>query len=219
MPTVPSIQPVPQLPTYRWNEAARQYISPSGKFVPRAEIRGALDDFITSVTKSMGDVADRLIGGEISLAEWQTTMMELSKQANLAGTAMESGGWFQLGPEEFGRAGNRIRNEYNYLREFASQIESGKQPLNGTLRRRAQLYGEQGRVTYYDAARASAKSDGFNQERSILNPADHCDSCVEQAAKGWSPIESLIPIGSRTCRSNCKCYMAYRKSSGETRIV
>lgn len=220
VPTPPNIAPVPQLPQFRWNAAARQYIAPSGQFVPRSMVRRALDTFITHTVGNMRAVSQLLVAGELSLAQWQLEMMALSKQVNLAGAAMEAGGWYQMGAAEFGRVGAKIREEYGYLQQFANQVESGEQRLDGTLPRRAMLYGEQGRVTYYDASRASAASQGFDQERSILTPADHCAECVDQAARGYQPLGSMIPVGNRQCRSNCKCFVVYRDSTtGATRTV
>ena len=212
--TAPAIKPVPGLPTFRWNEAAGRYISPSGRFVSVERIRGELDRFITGTTNLMEATSRRLVAGEISLAEWQGSMMVLTKEVNLAGAALESGGWYSMGPSEFGRAGQKIRGEYGFLNNFANEIADGTQRLDGTLVNRAKLYGEQGRVTYYDFARVTAEALGFTEERSRLQPAEHCELCVSEQARGWQPLGSIIKIGSRTCLSNCRCFMEYRKLDG-----
>ena len=220
MPDIPRIRPVPQLPNDKWNEASRRYIGRDGRFVKFNKIRGALDEFITVTTDSMELVSRQLIASEISLAEWQTTMMQLSKEANLAGGALESGGWYQMGPEEFGRVGGKMKQEYKFLQNFAEEIADGRQPLNGNLSRRARLYGEQGRVTYYDHAKVSAKKDGFDEESSVLTPADHCDECVGEDKRGFVRLGDITPIGSRECLSNCKCFMKYRNSrTGKIRFA
>jgi hypothetical protein len=51
---------------------------------------------------------------------------------------------------------------------------------------------------------------GAEEERSILGATDSCEECIEEAEKDWSPIGSLIPVGSRTCLSSCKCVFDYR---------
>lgn len=215
----PVIQPVPGLPNFRWNAAANRYIAPNGRFVPIKQIRGALDGFIKVTTNSMEAISRRLVAGEISLAQWQTEMMVLSKNANLAGVALDRGGWYAMGPEDFGRAGRKIRDEYAFLNNFAAEIEAGTQRLDGSLHRRARLYGEQGRVSYYDSARAAAIKDGFEEERSVITPSESCEECISEDSAGWRPIGKVIPIGNRTCLSNCNCFMRYRKRSGETRTV
>lgn len=217
--TSPTIKPVPGLPEFRWNEAAGRYISPRGRFVSIERIRGELDRFITTTTNLMEASSRSLIAGEINLAQWQANMMVLTKDVNLAGAALESGGWYGMGPSEFGRAGQKIRGEYGFLNNFANEIESGVQRLDGTLVNRSRLYGEQGRVTYYDFARATAIAEGFDEERSKLTPSESCEKCVSEDARGWQPIGDIVPIGDRTCLSNCNCFMQYRKKSGETRTV
>lgn len=220
MPEPINAQPVRSLPQFRWNATAGRYIAPNGRFVSQATIRAGLDSFITSSTNAMQTVSQKLIAGEVSLAQWQAEMMILTKDANLAGAALERGGWYSMEPKNFGRAGQKIRGEYTYLNNFADEIASGKQRLDGTLVNRAKLYGEQGRVSYYDSAAASAREGGFDEERSYLTPADSCDVCVSEDAKGWQPMGDMIPIGDRTCLSNCRCYVKYRrKEDGRTRTV
>lgn len=208
------VEPVPNLPNYFFSKAERRYYSPDGIPISSSELRGVLDSFITKQTDVMEDISRALISGDLSLADWENQMLDLIKEVNLTGSAIESGGWYQMDFSDFGFAGSKIRGEYGYLRDFAGQIADGTQPLDGTLWRRARLYGEQGRVTYYDAAAKRAKDDEFNEERSFTTPADHCDLCVSEESKKWVKIGSLIPIGARTCVSNCKCFMKYRKRDG-----
>ena len=220
MPEPINAQPVRSLPQFRWNATANRYIGANGRFVSQSTIRAGLDSFITQTTRSMRGISQQLISGELTLAQWQAEMMVLSKDANLAGVALDRGGWHSMSQADFGRAGQKIRGEYTFLDNFASEIESGRQRLDGSLTRRAQLYGEQGRVSYYDSAEAAAKRDGFDEERSVLTPADSCDECVTEDAKGWQRMGDMTPIGDRTCLSNCRCFVKYRRNSdGITRTV
>ena len=220
MPSIPNMAPDPQLPEYRWNAIAGRYIDQRGSFVAADTIRAQLDKAIDSTADAMAAVSGRLQSGAISVAEWQTEMMGLIKEANLLGAASERGGWAHMTQADFGRAGRIIRDEYGYLRDFAAQIDSGKQPLDGTLARRARLYGQQGRATYYRFAHQDGLRRGFDEERSRLTPADHCETCVAEHNKSWQPMGEMIPIGSRDCRSNDRCYVEQRNSAtGETRRV
>lgn len=219
-PNLANVQPVPGLPDFRWNATAGRYIAPNGQFVPVSMIRAGLNDFMLSVTDEMAVVSRSLVAGELTLAQWEARMLVLVKDANLAGAAVESGGWFAMKASEFGRAGAIIRGEYGFLHDFAKEIAAGTQKLDGTLIRRAQLYGQRGRSTYYDFAKVRAIESGFDENRSILTPADHCEKCVSEAEKGFQPIGKMIPIGQRTCRTNCRCYVEYRNSrTGETKVV
>ena len=220
MPELINKRPVRSLPQFRWNGTARRYIGANGRFVSQSTIRAGLDTFITNTTGAMRGISGQLVSGELTLAQWQAEMMIFTKDVNLAGAALESGGWFGMGPSEFGRTGQKLRGEYTFLNNFADEIASGTQRLDGTLVNRAKLYGEQGRVTYYDAARATAIKDGFDEEKSLLTPSESCLMCIGEARQGWQSIGSLIKIGDRTCLSNCNCYMKYRRrEDGETRTL
>lgn len=215
-----AIKPVPSTPQFRWNSVAKRYIAPNGKFVSVERVRSALDAHLTDITSQMRAVSKQLIDGQVSLGQWQTSMMQLSKEANLSGAAMERGGWYQMTQSDFGKVGQKVKGEYQYLENYAQAIARGDQPLDGTLLGRSQLYGEQGRVTYHDFAAETATADGMDEERSFLTPADHCDECENEDSRGWVPRGSITPIGSRQCLSHCRCYMGYRNSiTGAERYV
>jgi hypothetical protein len=213
MPTPPNFKPNPLTPQYLWNERAAQYTNrKTGRFVSRQAIRDQLDKVIDASSQVMRAISQQLRDGDIGLAEWQIQMMQQIKTTHLAGGAMQRGGWQQMTQADFGRVGQIVRNEYAFLRDFAEQIASGEQKLDGTLTRRAGLYGQQGRPTYLAFWDSTAAQRGFDEERSILNPAEHCTECVSEAAKGFQPIGQMIPIGSRICRSNDRCDKEFRNS-------
>lgn len=221
MPTPPNIRPNPLTPEYLWNEATHNYINrTTGRFVKRQVIRDQLDLVIDASSQVMRAISQQLRDGEIGLAEWQISMMQQIKTTHLASGAMQKGGWQQMTQSDFGRVGRIVRNEYGHLRDLAELIASGEQKLDGTLLRRAALYGQQGRPTYLTFWDGTAIQRGFDEERSILQPAEHCSECVSEDAKGFRKIgqkNGMIPIGRRICRSNDRCIKEYRNSqTGET---
>jgi hypothetical protein len=203
---------------YAWNDQASRYIdTATGRFVAPSAVRVDLDRVLDGLSSKMGDVSQSLINGEINLDAWQTQMMDLTKRSHLVSAASQRGGWAQMTQSDFGRVGQVVRAEYGYLREFANQIESGKQPLDGNIGRRAKMYGQQARLTFYEFNKSEMGKRGFDQERSILNPADHCEQCKTEESKGFQVIGDMVPIGRRICRSNCKCSVEYRnQATGET---
>lgn len=221
MPTPPNIRPNPLTPQYLWNEATHNYIDrKTGDFVSRKVIRGQLDKVIDASSQIMRAISQQLRDGDISLAEWQLEMMQQIKTTHLAGGAMQRGGWQQMSQADFGRVGRIVRDEYGHLRDLAKLIASGEQKLDGTLVRRSALYGQQGRPTYLTFWDNTAAQRGFDEERSFLNPAEHCKECVSEDAKGFRKIgqkNGMIPIGQRICRSNDRCGKEFRNSkTGET---
>lgn len=223
MPTPPDFEPEPNplIPLFLWSVAAHNYIDrKTGRFVSRQVIRDQLENVIDASSQVMRALSQQLREGDISLAEWQTQMMQQIKTTHLAGGAMQRGGWQQMTQADFGRVGQIVRREYDFLRTFAEQIASGEQKLDGTLARRAGLYGQQGRPTYLTFWDSTAAQRGFDEERSILQPAEHCKECVSEDAKDFRKIgqkNGMIPIGQRICRSNDKCLKEFRNSeTGET---
>ena len=217
MPTVPDF--LMQSTRYAWNDQAGRYVDQrSGRFVSRAAVRDDLDRVLDGITTKMGGVSRSLLDGEINLDRWQLEMMDLVKRAHLVSAASQRGGWAQMTQADFGRVGQIVRREYGYLRNFANQIASGKQPLDGNIARRSKMYGQQARNTFYAFQRNEMERRGYDEERSILNPADHCSECVDEESKGFQPIGSMVPIGRRECRSNCKCSVEYRNSTTEERV-
>ena len=119
----------------------------------------------------------------------------------------------RLGQYEPGRLGRGW--QYKYLDNFANDIYSGKVPLtnlkgeiNGNLMRRADLYGQAGITTHHEMAQRQAAAGGADVVRRVLDgAAKHCDCCIDQAALGWVMMTdpNLLPIGSCTCATNCRC--------------
>ncbi len=222
MPNIPSIQPDPLLPEYRWNQAAGRYISSNGRFVGQQIIRTELDKAIDNVTDRLVSLSRDFRNGVIDGRTWQIQSMSLIKETHLLGAALEKGGWNQLTQSDFGRVGQIIRGEYGYYNNLIKQLESGQQKLDGTLDSRMRLYGQAGRDTYHVFEREDRFAQGYDLERRILHGRDSCKTskrpgCREEAAKMWQPIGKMVPIGSCTCLSNCRCSVSYRNSkTGET---
>ena len=218
---VPNVlRPDPLLPQYRYNPATGRYINAKGRFVPRKVIRGELDLILDGLTARMDLISQGLRNGSIGIGEWQIEMMSLIKTTHLTSGAYYAGGWHNMTQADFGLVGSQVRKEYGFLQKFAIQIENGKQPLDGTLARRARQYGQAGRKSFYEFADKDLKAQGFTQKRSRLTPADHCEGCVREAGKSWVAIDdkNFVPIGLRDCRSNDRCFMEYRKSARSRKV-
>jgi hypothetical protein len=198
---------------FGWNETAGRYTNLStGKFVKFSDVRDALESVMTASGDRMHNLTQQLVDSQLSLAEWQSGMMEQIKLAHTAAAAASRGGWAQMSQSDWGAAGRMVRNQYDYLRGFAEQIASGKQLLNGTALARTNLYGEAARGTFEEMRRRYERlMNGQEEEARILGEADHCEGCLDQAAMGWQPIGTLDPIGSEECLTHCHCSFAYRK--------
>lgn len=207
----------PPLTGYGWN-GTRYYDLDTGQFVSNKAIRDSLESMMDVSALRMNELTQTLIDGGISLADWQTAMMGEIKISHTAAASLANGGWAQMDQSSWGATGQLIRAQYDYLRNFAAEIASGQQPLDGRALVRADLYGDAANGTYAEMGRRNAIKDGFDEEiRDLEDTISACDGCIEQAGH-WEPIGTLDQIGAEECSTRCRCVFRYRNSeTGEER--
>lgn len=199
---------------FTFDPASQRYRNArTGQFVSEARIHEAVVKATEASAANVKTITEQLRLGQITLADWQTAMAAEIKQAHLASVMLANGGRQQMTQASFGYAGRLIRTQYEYLRTFAEEVASGKQRLDGTLNRRAGMYVDAARGTFYQAKERQARLMGHDEERNVLGVADHCDGCVGETARGWVKIGELVPIGQRECRTNCRCRITTRRAA------
>lgn len=203
----------------RLNNGVGAYRGSNGRIISQVQVREALDGYVDNSQNVSRDLGGLLREGQISLADWQLQMRAHIKDVHLTAAAAQRGGWDNMTQADFGRVGQRIRVQYEYLDNFAKQIADGTQPLDGRFLVRSQMYTDASVATYDRFEVNAFNTAGFDEERSILEPgARHCGLCESEAARGWQPIGSIIPIGERTCLTRCRCTKEYRNSITEETI-
>lgn len=196
---------------FRWNAAASRYIdSRTGRFVPLLEIRRAIDFALDSENQQVRALAMNLREGRIGLEEWRVGMRTHVKDVQLYSAAAARGGWAQLTPEDYGRIGGLVGEQYRYLENFTRQI-SGGLPLDGRFQARTEMYMQAARRTYETTfMREMVEKHEVTEQRNILHRAEHCGECEDATAMGWMPVGTLPEIGDRQCGPNCRCTMEFR---------
>lgn len=199
-------------PGYRYDRRVARYRSEtSGRFVAWRDVASALNEYLRVGTDRMSSISERLINRNITLADWIMEMQQEIKRSHLVAAALGKGGWDRLTAADFGRVGASIRDQYRFLRQFAEQIQTGQQKLNGRLIRRSQLYVQSARAFHTEFEREQVSNAGYTEERRVLGQAEHCEDCIEYASRGWVPIGTLPEIGiASKCRQNCHCHFEYR---------
>jgi hypothetical protein len=199
----------------RWNEQAGRFTDARGRFVSPAAVRAIVDDIADAASERMARASERLLSGEISLGAWQAEMQAAIKLSHVAAAVLAHGGALQMTSARWGAIGPVVRSEYRYLRDFAEQIADGRQPLNGMLTARARQYGQAGRVTFERTYGAEQRGRGYQSCRNVLHAGESCSECKAQTARGWVETGTLVPIGQRICRGNCRCSVEYRREPAE----
>ena len=169
----------------------------------------AIDAWVVFMAARMHADATRFLAGDLTAATWQTALMADIKATHIASALAAYGGRDQMTPARWGLVGQIIRQQYDYQRAFTADVLGGRQRRNGRLPARAALYAAAARVTYQNVTRRVQADQGARWERNVLGTDESCRDCVQQTALGWVPLGTLSPIGSRACRSNCKCRMDY----------
>ncbi len=202
-----------QLNTYTYNPKLLRYTNRrNGRIVSAQEVRNAVDTVIDAEAIRLQNVAQLLVEGKINLPEWQIQTTALLKNLHVAMGLAACGGVNAISASDMGYIASQIKEQYKYLRDFAKQIKNETQKLDKSLVARAGSYAQAARATYENTLQRRAKAAGLSQEKSVLDSAaEHCSPCVDEAGKGWVAVGSLIPIGQRSCRSQCRCHMTYRK--------
>ncbi len=197
-------------PGITYDEASGRYRGTGGRYLSGAQVREALDAALDRAERAVVTNSEALRAGRINLAAWQSALATEIKNTHLAAGALARGGWAQMSPAANGAVGAAVKREYAYLRDFAAEIASGEQRLDGTLARRAGMYVQAGRNTYHDFLERDAKVRGATEERSLRSPGDSCEGCISAEAAGWAPIGTLPKIGRRECLVRCRCRMEHR---------
>jgi hypothetical protein len=212
--------------SYHWSESAGRYTDARGRYVAERIVRGAVDAVADHASDRIAAACLRLLAGEQSLASWQAEVQGIVKLAHVATGVLAHGGRAQMAAADYGALGPIIRAEYNFLRQFAQQIngelpansgrENGeKQALNGSLVARARQYGQASRVTYERIRQREQRRRGYASERNVLHAGESCSQCRSETARGRVPIGSLVLVGGRICRSQCRCRLVYSREAVE----
>ena len=206
---------------YRYSERAAAYSlgGNRGRFVSRREIRTSVDAALANGAAAARRLTVQLREGAITLPEWQLAMARETKSAHLAALAAAHGGFDKLSPAAYGRAGAALRFSYQKLREFADGIASGAVKLDGRAELRAGSYIARARNLLEKEVGRLFAARGFDEARSVRRARDSCTAregrsgCIEEARKGYQPLDAYTWPGDRTCLSACQCFTLLRNSA------
>lgn len=137
-------------------------------------------------------------------------MSEEMKSLHLRAGLLGSGGKNNVSSKAYGAIGNRLREEYGFLREFISEIKDG-QMTSDRIVWRTGLYAKAAISTRSRAELIDRQNQGIVYAKRFLEPgANHCPSCPNYERRQWTPIEEIVPVGYLCeCRRNCRCDIEY----------
>ncbi len=200
------------MPEYYWNsKTGRYHDRATNRFVKKNDVLNFLDRDIRRTEGRMESLARQLIDGEISLGVFENAMSEEIKRNNLRATMLGSGGQNNVTPKAYGAAGNRIREEYGFLRNFVGQIQN-EQLTASQIISRSKMYAKAAIAAHSRAELIDRESQGIRFAKRFLDPAvsKHCPSCPFHERLDWTPINEIVPVGyDCECRRHCRCNIEY----------
>lgn len=210
----------PELTTpFVWDAQNRRYIELSTRrYVPFQQIRNeAIEPLIQSSKAAQRTLSAGLQSRETTLPEWQRAMLDQVKQTQVAASLASNGGDQNTSDADRKKIAALLLLLLLLLQGFAEDVAAGRQPTNGQLLVRSDLYASAARDTFEEVRRyGMAVYYGAVQERRQLGVAEHCrtdrnlEGCVELHDLGWQPINTLPRLGQTPCRTNCRCHFQYR---------
>ena len=187
-----------------------RYRDERGKFLSQASVQKLVDGRIDKLEVSLKRFTRMLNDGSITLDQWQGSVREAIKAAHIQAAIIGHGGKAGMGSAEYGRVGQRLRLEYDFLANFASDLLGGRISAPMALARIG-LYAQSVRGSYWLGSEIRQQEQGYSLMRRILDDqAKHCEDCLRYAARGTVPIGSVPLPGQRCeCGARCRCSVRY----------
>jgi len=195
---------------WSYDRNSGRYRDEKGRFLSQSAVEKLVDARIDRLDGTLKRLTRMLVDGNITLDQWQASIREQIKAAHLQAAIIGHGGKDGMDSAEYGRVGQRLRQEYAYLQGFARDLLGAR--LSGAVAvARAGLYAQSVRGSFWQGTELRKQEQGFSLMRRILDPqAQHCQDCLDYASRGVVPVGSLPLPGQRcACRARCRCRIEY----------
>jgi len=194
-----------------------RYVTRSGGgSIGVSELLEARDGYTDIKVDAIGNMANQLMGGDISLQQWTLNFREELKTTYINQYLAGRGGLEAMTQADWGSIGGMLQNQYRYMNNFAADIAAGRlSPAQVEARMR--LYTNSATQSF-ERGKSRAMGvptmpqypgDGSTRCRSNckcnwnivetdtewqctwqLNPAEHCPDCITNSQR-WNPL--VIP--------------------------
>lgn len=199
-------------PLYTFDLRSARYRSKrTGRFVDPTAVRRALDAALQNQAATARDLSARLAARSIDVDAWELGMRDVIRNTQIFASAAGRGGFAQMDAREFGLVGQRVRRQNEFLTKRVQQIRDGL-PLNATFLQSTEGYAKAAKPAFLAARQDAVQSSGFDETATDLHPAEHCQGCTREAARGFVKIGTEVPIGDRECGPHDRCTQRFRNS-------
>jgi hypothetical protein len=203
--------------SWSYDPVSGRYRGENGRFLSPKAIEALVDGRVGKLSKQLKQYTQMLADRSITIDQWQGSVREAIKAAHIQAAVLGQGGRDALSASDYGRIGQKLRQEYRYLERFVRDLLGGDVSSAHALNRIG-LYAESVRSSYWEGTTVRQSQQGYSLMRRILDgQAVHCQDCIGYAQRGIVPIGSLPMPGQRCeCRARCKCSIEYLRQQAPT---
>ena len=207
---------------WNWNEKLRRYQEATGqrRILSFAQVNDIVDDWIDDNASVVVQLAELVSTGRLSIQDWQDRMIKEVRAAYIEQAELGGGGRVTMTQGDWGKVGNMLRRQYQYLSNFAQEIRAGHLTV-GQIVSRASMYINSARSAFWAIRDRREKSKGMTEERWIaIGDEATCEPCASADGEGWKPIGTFGQPGSGVVRrkpkteceglTHCRCRKEYR---------
>lgn len=173
---------------WRYDVAGKRYLDRDGGVVARSTTNDWVDGFLDGQSRTAGDLARMLDGGQLTLPQWEREMRALVKRTHVASYVVGRGGKAQMTQRDYGSTGWHIRQQYGHLRDMARQVQEGDVSA-AQLAARSEQYAQSARAGFFR---------GYGRRWVIELP--------------YHPADGGTP-----CHGNCRCAWDITEDEAEVR--
>lgn len=130
--------------------------------------------------EDVANLAAKVYSGDITIGKWEESMKAAIRGLHTSVATIQKGGWDTMTWSDWGKIGNPVKQQYQYLHEFAKSIETKRDTISlASIEARAKMYGNA----------TAATGDIVSVDSDIRSKLP------------WMPRD-----GSTICLTNCKCH-------------
>jgi hypothetical protein len=193
-----------------WNKQTRRY-EKGGKSIPPETVRRWVLETVEQAKANLKAIGEGFTTHR-NTAEWVTASRSELRRMHTALAMVAQGGRSQMDVKAWGRVGNMIKSEANYLRQFERDLANGK-VSDAQLLARVLAYGEGGYKVYQNMVKAREAEAGMFARRVLGASEKHCDDCLEAASPDFVPAHEVREIGDSQCGSLCHCDVEFAEAA------
>jgi hypothetical protein len=198
-------------PAFKWEKTSNRYRNKeTGRFISKEAVYTLTQKRVEYVKGDLGSVGQLLLDGKINLKTWQQQTAETLKILHTQQYLLGVGGQKSLQKSDYLEIGRELKNQYQYLRNFAVDLTQGKMSP-AQFSARLSMYADAAKVSFFRGEKVAAGRAGFAfGRRSLTSGHIHCSDCPVYAARGIVPIDEVVmPLVACQCTTNCKCRVFY----------